>query len=224
MIERRAIIAVVAATGAFGVALWLRGRVDPWLGTATAAAVGGTLAVWALGRRRLRVLLAVDGRGLALAAALGVALVIATHVGFQIAAPWLGPHVRGLYASIDTVVPHQAQAAITFMVVVAEELVWRGCALSVASAVALPVASSVDEVAVSLPPSRSSSWVVFTSVVLYAIPQILGGEWVLVLAALCLGTVFAIQRVRTRRLLDALLTHAIWSLAIFVVFPLAPPA
>jgi uncharacterized protein len=200
--ERRAVVAVAVATLAFGAALWLRERVDPWLATATAAVLSGAIAVGALGRARLRTLFAVDARGLAGAVALGGALVLATHLAFRLAAPWLGPHVRGLYASIDTVVPRGAQAAITFGVVVVEELVWRGCAFA---------------------GERSRRGAV-GAVVLYALPQMTGGEWVMVLAALGLGTVFAIQRMRTGRLLDALVTHAIWSLAIFVVIPLAAPA
>jgi len=32
---------------------------------------------------------------------------------------------------------------------------------------------------------------------------------------------FVLQRVRTGRILDGMVTHAIWSLAIFVVFPFA---
>ena len=202
MTERRSVIAVAVATVAFGAALWLRERVDPWLATATAAVIAGAIAVWALGRERLRGLFAVDARGLAGAAALGGALVLVTHLVFRLAPPWLGPHVRGLYASIDTVVPRAAQAAITFGVVVVEELVWRGCTF-----------------AGERLPRRAVG-----AVVLYVIPQIMGGERVLVLAALGLGTVFTIQRVRTGRLLDGLVTHAIWSLAIFVVVPLATPA
>ena len=202
MTERRSVIAVAVATVAFGAALWLRERVDPWLATATAAVIAGAIAVWALGRERLRGLFAVDARGLAGAAALGGALVLATHLAFRLAAPWLGPQVRGLYASIDTVVPRAAQAAITFGVVVVEELVWRGCTF-----------------AGERLPRRAVG-----AVVLYVIPQIMGGERVLVLAALGLGTVFTIQRVRTGRLLYGLVTHAIWSLAIFVVVPLATPA
>ncbi len=199
MIDRRWIVALVVATAAFGLALLLRERIDPWLATATAAGISATCAVWALGRHRLRTLLAVDARGLGAAALLGVALVFATHLAFRIAAPWLGPHVSGLYASIDTVVPHPVQATITFLVVIVEELIWRGCAFAKRS---------------------SPRWAAF-AVVLYAIPEVVGGEWILVLAAIGLGTVLVLQRVRTGRILDGMVTHAIWSLAIFVVVPLA---
>jgi hypothetical protein len=201
--RRAGAIAVAVATIAFGAALYVRDRVDPWPVTAVAAAVSGAVAVWALGRRRLRALFAVSPRGLAAAAAIGLALVAATHLAFAIAAPWLGPHVRELYASIDSAVPRAVQAAITFAVVVVEELVWRGCALPAAGA------------------PRPSPRQLAIAVALYALPQVVGGEWLLVVAALAVGSVFAVQRARTGRLLEPLVSHAIWSLAIFVVVPLA---
>ena len=199
MTDRRSVVAVVVATLAFGLALLFRDRFDPWLATAAAAVISAACAVWALGHRRLRALFAIDARGLCMAALLGVVLVLATHLVFRLAAPWLGSRVSGLYASIDTVVPHPVQAMVTFAVVIVEELVWRGCAFV----------------------RRSSPRWAAIAVGLYAIPQIVGGEWMLVLAAIGLGTVLAIQRVRTGRILDGLVTHAIWSLAIFVVVPLA---
>jgi uncharacterized protein len=59
------------------------------------------------------------------------------------------------------------------------------------------------------------------SVVLYMLPQLAGGVVLLMVAAAVLGTVFAAQRLRTGRLTEPLLTHAVWSIAIFVVMPLA---
>ncbi len=200
MIERRPTIAVGVATVAFGAALALRERLDPWLVTGAAAAIGGLIAIWALGARRLRALFAVNLRGIAVAAALGVALVIATHAVFRVVAPLVGSHVRGLYVSIDTVVPREIQATIALAVVIVEELVWRGCAFALAGHRRMPV----------------------IAVGLYALPQLAGGEWMLVAAALGLGAVLAVQRMRTGRLLEPLVTHAIWSLAIFVVVPLVP--
>jgi len=199
-IDRRAVLAVVVGTAAFGVALALRERIDPWLATAAAAAVATGVAAWALGRARLAALLAVDGRGALGAALLGALLVGATHLAFRLVPPALGHHVASLYASIDVATPRAARAALTRAVVLAEELVWRGCALALVAA-----------------PRRASAAL---AVALYALPQLASGEWLLLVAALGLGTLFAVQRLRSGRLVEPLITHAIWSVAIFVVVPL----
>jgi len=86
---------------------------------------------------------------------------------------------------------------------VAEELVWRGAAIAITAGRL----------------TRAGTGVV--AVLLYAIPQIIGGEWILVLAAMGLGAVFTLQRLASERLIEPLVTHAIWSVAIFVAFPLA---
>jgi len=59
------------------------------------------------------------------------------------------------------------------------------------------------------------------SVALYVVPQLPGHVPVLIAAAAGLGSVFAAQRLVTGRLSDALITHAIWSVAVFVVFPVS---
>jgi len=56
---------------------------------------------------------------------------------------------------------------------------------------------------------------------MYVVPQLVGGVPLLILAATLLGSLFAAQRLVTGRLTDALLTHVVWSVAVFVVFPLA---
>lgn len=199
-LDRRAAIAVVVGTVAFGAALAVRERLDPWLATAVAAAVSIGVATWALGRARLAALVATDARGALGAVLLGVVLVGATHAAFRLVPASLAGHVAGLYASIDVATPRIARAALTLAVVVAEELVWRGCALALIGA----------------PRSRSAA----LAVALYAVPQLVGGEWLLVVAALGLGSVLAAQRLRSGRLVEPLITHAIWSVSIFVVLPL----
>jgi len=58
------------------------------------------------------------------------------------------------------------------------------------------------------------------SVALYVLPQLAGGVPLLIVAATLLGALFAAQRLVSGRLTDALLTHAVWSVAVFVVVPL----
>ena len=195
MTEPRPAIAIAVGTICFGAALALRTVVDPWLATGAVAAVSALVAAWALGRARLRQLFSSHAGGVLRAALLGVGLVLATHVAFRAVAPLLGAHVAHLYASIDVATPRAARAALTLGVVVAEELVWRGCAVEVAGPV--------------------------LAVALYALPQVAGGEWILVAAALGLGVVLDQQRRRSGNVVEPLVTHAIWSVAIFVVVPLA---
>ena len=196
MTERRTALALALAVGtvAFGAALALRTVVDPWLATGAAAAISALVAAWALGRARLTALFTSDARRIAWAALLGIGLVVATHLAFRAVASLLGAHVAHLYASIDVATPRAARAALTLGVVVAEELVWRGCAVAIGGPV--------------------------LAVALYALPQLAGGEWILVVAAVGLGAVLDHQRRRTGSLVAPLITHAIWSVAIFVVVPL----
>jgi uncharacterized protein len=199
----RAGVTLVIATCAYGIALVLRDQTDPWRTTALAATISIALAVWTLGRKTLA-LFAFKLRGALSAAALGIVLVIATHAGFrvvEIVSPVLAASIRTLYSSVDVGTGRITLVALTFLVVTGEELIWRGVAIELAGA-ASPVAAGAR------------------SVVLYALPQLAGGVPLLMIAAVALGALFAAQRLRTGRLTEPLLTHAIWSIAIFVVVPL----
>lgn len=198
----RAAITVAITTAGFAISLGLRDRIDPWLSTAMAGGVGIGLSMWALGPR-LHALLACRWRGVAIAAGLGVALIVATHGAYAVAArvaPALTDEVRQLYATIAVGHGRIPLVGLTLVVVLAEELVWRGAALELSSA-----------------PRR---WVGGGAVILYALPQALAGAWLLVIAALGLGSLLAAQRLLTGRLTEPFVTHAVWSLAIFVVLPL----
>lgn len=198
----RAVIAVGVATAGFAVALGLREVIDPWLTTAASGIVGIALSAWALGAR-LRGLFAFTWRGLAVAAAIGIGLVAATHAAYRLTesiSPTLNDHVRVLYATIAVGHARLPLVGLTLVVVVAEELVWRGAALE-------------------LFPARRP-WVALVTVALYALPQALAAAWLLVAAALGVGSLFLVQRIVTGRLTDSIVTHAVWSIAIFVVVPL----
>ena len=200
----RAIVTLGVATVAFAAALALRQYVDPWRSTALAAVSGIVLSAWTLGPR-LRGLFAITARGVAAAVALGAVLVAATHLGFQLlgyASPSLAVTVRGLYISIDLGASRLALAALTTIIVIGEELVWRGVAIEAAR-------------------MRSKLAVGAISVALYVLPQLPGHVPVLIVAASGLGAVFAAQRLVTGRITDAILTHAIWSVAVFVVLPVS---
>lgn len=202
MTDRRShcAIAIVLSTIAFATALALRTRSDPFLTTAAAAILGIALSSWALGRVRLAKLFAISPRGALIAIALGVVLVAVTHLAYHVVSPMLGHEIRGLYASIDNNIASPVLVAITAGVVVAEELIWRGAALELLA-----------------PHRRPAAGVL--AVALYAVPQ-LTSNWILLLAAIGLGSLFTAQRLVTGRLTDPLLTHAVWSVSIFVIAPL----
>jgi hypothetical protein len=183
----------------FSLALALRTRVDPWLATAIAAGAAIPLAVWALGRATLARLLHATARDIGLALALGVALVVATHAAYLVLPSAIRHEIDVLYGSIAGTIPTPVLAAITAMVVVAEELIWRGVALELGT-------------------PRATAPLV--AVALYVVPQLGGSAWLLVLAALGLGSLFTWQRTATGSLVSPLVTHAIWSISIFVLVPL----
>lgn len=200
----RGIITLAVSTLGFAAALALRNQLDPWRTTALAALVGSLLSAWTLGPR-LRGLFAVTSRGLVTAVALGVALVTATHAGFalvRLAAPAFALTISSLYLSIDVGANRLALVALTALIVVGEELVWRGVAVELANRRAKLAAGGI-------------------SVALYVLPQLPGHVPVLIAAATGLGAVLAAQRLRTGRLTDSIVTHAIWSVAVFVVFPVS---
>ncbi len=200
----KAVIALTVATIGFSLALAPRERLDPWRATAVAAMLSGGLAWWAVGAR-LRSLFEVTTRSALTSILLGGGLVAATHGVYQVAsafAPELAGSVSALYASIDVGGSRLVLVLLTSIVVLGEELIWRGVAIDV-------MTSAGSRVAIGS-----------LSVALYVLPQLAGGEPLLVIAAAVLGGVFAAQRLITGRLTDSLLTHAVWSIAVFVAVPL----
>jgi len=199
----RSLVTLVVATVGFALALALRTRFDPWRSTALAAIVSAGLSLWAL-RGRSPDLWKVTARGIASAVALGGVLVAATHAAFHLGASWspsLARSVHALYASVDVGANRLALVALTTVVVIGEELVWRGVAMGLVDA-------------------RSPVVIGTISVALYLLPQLVVGVPLLMVAAVGLGTVLAVQRLRSGRLVDPVLTHLIWSGSIFVFLPL----
>lgn len=203
--DRRTLAALVIATLAFAASMRLREALNPWLMT-TAAALIAIAAALAARPRLVAQVRRWSARGAMLSAALGVALVLATHAAYRLAvalvAPALSPHVDSLYTSIDVFPGAHRAAPLILVVVLAEELIWRGLVVD------------------WLLPRFGWRVAAIASVTISAVPQIIGGTWILVAAAVVLGTIFVTQRLHTGRLTDPLITHAIWSLSVFSLFPL----
>lgn len=196
---------LIGATVLFGLAVALRHRFDPWLTNLFAGLLSGSVALVVL-RHRLRRLLALQWRSVLLAGTIGVAMTFVTHLGYLVLVaiiPQLEAVVEGLYFDISQTAPPTALLVLFIvLIVIAEELVWRGVAF------------------VLLGDHRSRAQLIVISTVLYALPQLIGGSWVLVCAALSLGTLLGLQRARSGRLTEVMITHAVWSVAIFGLVPL----
>lgn len=204
--RRWAVLAVILGTALFGAAMAGRHVVDPWLSSTGAAIVALVLSSLAL-RSGTGRLLSFDAHTATFAVALGVLMVIGTHLSFRGAiqlVPSLAEEVQRLYRDISSGTPGRAvRVPLIVLIVAAEEILWRGVVIELCHG------------------RLSRGWIVWAATLLYALPQLIGGSWVLVAAATVTGTIFAWQRVLTGRLTDSLVTHTLWSVAVFSLLPLA---
>lgn len=194
------------ATGLFGLAIANRHELNPWLTNLAAGLFSISLALVVL-RSQWRDLFEFDGAHLIGAALLGGAMVACTHVGYWFVTSHVAPGVEQtvvrLYGDIQkTAPPMPLMILLIALIVAAEEIVWRGVTFEL------------------LESHMTMGAIVVVSTLLYALPQLIGGSWVLIAAALAVGLVFGILRARTGRLGESILTHAIWSISIFGVIPL----
>ena len=204
--QRLAALVAVVGIGMFGAAISARGQLNPWW-TNAGVAVLVLIASASVLRRRLASQLKVRWRLLLWAVLLGAAMVAATHLCFGLVTrliPGLEQTVVSLYGEIGVQSPGPIASVLLILVVVlAEEALWRGLA--------------VELFVARLGQLRTGIVVVL----LYAVPQLIGGDWVLLAAALGAGTVFTVQRLVTGSLMAPIATHAIWSACIFSLIPLA---
>lgn len=117
--------------------------------------------------------------------------------------PPIQTEVETLYALLRQP-PGPIQAfPLLVLVVVAEELVWRGLAIDFFSA------------------SFGASRAVVISSLLYVLPQIALRSPLLVIVALLCGSLWGTLRVRTGGLVAPFVAHLVWDLLVFVMFPVA---
>jgi membrane protease YdiL (CAAX protease family) len=189
----------------FGAALATRDSLNPWWSNAGAGVLTIAMCLVAL-RRRLGELLQVRLLALLIAAGTGVALVVLTHGVYAVAVdliPALEPRVAELYADIERSAPRQmVVVALILVIVVAEELLFRGVALALARRRFGVVAAGAMATGA------------------YAVPQLIAGAWILLLTALVMGAVFTTLRLVAKGLVVPTATHAVWSACIFSLFPL----
>ena len=204
--QRFASVVVVVGIGMFGAAIAARGQLNPWWSNAGVArgrtgGVGQRSAAAARLTGRVEMALAARGR-----------IAWRCHGGCDAFLLLTGDATRartradGCFAlrEIGAQSPGRIISVVLIVVVVlAEEALWRGVAV---------------ELCIGL---VGKAWAGVVAVLLYAVPQLIGGDLVLLAAALGAGTVFTIQRLVSDNLLTPTVTHGIWSACIFSLLPLA---
>jgi membrane protease YdiL (CAAX protease family) len=198
------------------IACWLLGFA--WVrleGNWTPLAILAVLAAGRLlGDPGTRRLLRPGVRPLALGAVGGVAMAGATY-GFHRALvplfPALPGATRGLYGLLNAAgYPPLALGALVVLLSFCEELAWRG----------RPLADQADRDSPAPIRGRSVARVVAVAL-LYGASTLASGSLLLAAVAAACGLAWGLLRVAGRSLWPAVLAHAIWDLAVLVVWPLA---
>jgi membrane protease YdiL (CAAX protease family) len=195
---------ICASTLVMSIALILRQDVNVWLTTGVAAAIalGSCLYVYGAELKRLAM---PSGREVCLGLACGVLMAGLTQLAYPIGEailPGLSAWVAPLYSNLRQPPGPYLALPILVLVVVAEECVWRGLLIDM------------------LQRRYSDSQVVLLSTALYAIPHLFSGSWLLMGVVLICGVIWSRLRLMTGSLVVPLLTHLVWDLGVFVMFPL----
>lgn len=190
-------------------AVWLAGasasrRFGLWLGLGGAALLLGAVVALVDGRR-LRPLLDVAPRPVAAGLLVGGLTAMVTHPLYAVAARWvptLAADVSRLYAQLGSTRPALASLALT-VVVVAEEIVWRG---SVQGALQRRFG-----VGAGVPLAAA----------LYGLALAPVGSPLLVLVAFACGLAWSALRAATASLIAPVLAHLLWDHVVLFLAPLA---
>ena len=170
------------------------------LGPPAAAA----LVITALMRRdRLRQWLAPSRRGIVIGLVSGLLMTALTYPAFSLAAhlaPWLVTDVAKLYAGATGGSLAPAMLWV-FVILTAEEVLWRGMLFDALSKVA------TRRVALAL------------AVLSYGAAQLGTGSWLVVAIALGCGTVWTLQRIVSGSVLCPLISHGIWTPTVLLAHP-----
>lgn len=159
--------------------------------------------VWLLRGRKLHDWFAPTRLAIVSGLLVGVVMTLATYPAFRLAVlwmPWLDAQVQGLYSASRTTTLPAAMAWVS-VIIVAEELLWRGLLLEVLDR---RVPRGLD---------------VLLSVLTYSLAQLGSGSWVVfALAAVC-GSLWSVQRRLTGSLLSPLISHMIWTQTVILLWP-----
>lgn len=205
-VEKTEAVALAACVTAFCVAMGLRGVLNIWIGTGVAA-LTSVLALWLGARPVLRAnLRAPAATSLIIGLAVGVLMSLATWWLYPISVSMFPPiqtEVETLYALLRQAPGPVRAFPLLFLVVAAEELVWRGVA--------------IDLFSKSLGPWRA----MLLSALLYVLPQFALRSPLLIIVALCCGLLWGALRVRTKSLAAPFVAHLVWDILVFAWHPVA---
>jgi NADH dehydrogenase len=139
------------------------------------------------------------------AAAVGLYLAGALVVRALVTSPALAAQMADVYGW-RRAVPDALAVPLLLLIVLGEEIVWRG-------AITLPLAA------------RLGPWAgVLLGAVAFAVAHVPLGMPVLLLAALGAGAFWSALAIKTRSLVPALVSHVLWDLAVLFWLPYAIPA
>jgi len=175
-----------------------------WLINALAALLGITSGIWAISTQH-HPLFRRTKRDLLIGVAVGICLIAGSQLvtrlvflQFEVAKAELAR----LYALLETYPGARRAFPILMLVVLAEELVFRGAVTTWLGERCRPI------VAIGL------------STLLYLIPLMASGSWLLVLVGLSTGIVWTSARMWSQGLVVPLVSHALFSAATFVWLPI----
>lgn len=192
----------VAVTVVVAFAAWWflfgRGRADIWVRTwvVAPALIAYSVSALAVAGRLDEVLGPVGAVEIALGIGVGVAWLVATHVGHAVLCrliPSFGDQVEGLYDLGADDPPARVVGPLVVMAV-AEELLFRGVVQTIAGFAA--------------------------GLALYTLVQFVERKWALALAALLGGAIWGALYEWTGGLVAPVLAHAVWTLSLTLVWPL----
>ncbi len=141
--------------------------------------------------------------GVAMGLATGVGMTILVYPCYWLARTWLPslePEVQLLYRGASWGFS-PTDVVWLWVVVLAEEVLWRGKSYRAFGKHLSPVAAGA------------------LSVALYAAAQLGAGSWIVALLALTCGTIWMALRIYTRGLLAPLLSHLVFTTAVIISFP-----
>jgi uncharacterized protein len=161
------------------------------------------LVLGALERRRLSRLLAPSWLAVLSGVGIGLGMTLVTYPLFDLASallPGLDVEVEELYRAARSM-PMSAALGWVLVIILAEEVLWRGVLLD------------------ALRARYALAWAFTISVVTYGLAQLGAGSLVLGAIALACGMAWTLLRLASGSLLAPLIAHLIWTPTVILLYP-----
>jgi membrane protease YdiL (CAAX protease family) len=203
--RRRLFIVVGVGTLAMALALSSKDALNVWLSTGLVSGFVLLLG-FSVHSTALRHVLTLSWGGAGLGIGTGLLMAVLTQLFYPLAAAWLpqlAPAVADLYTYLAQPPGPVAALPVLLLVVMAEEVVWRGVLID------------------AFPPSLNAVAVVLCSALIYSLPHLAGRSLILFGVAFVCGTIWGLLRMATGSVWVPVLSHLAWNLNVFVFFPLA---